>query len=77
MANIPLPDVDNDHPKRHLSCKAATEVDFQSIIESAVFAGWGDYEAASPIVDLTDHRMLSRFANEETAAVLKILRRMT
>ena len=77
MANIPSPNVENDHPDRHLSCQEALEDEFQRVIESAVSAGWAETEATAALLDLSDNHMLSRFANDETDAVLKILKRMT
>lgn len=49
----------------------------QSVIAAAVGAGWHEREAVCAIIELADNHMLSLSANDDTDALIQLLRRMT
>lgn len=46
-------------------------------IADAVAAGWIEREAVCAIIELADNHMLSISANDDTDALIQLLRRMT
>jgi hypothetical protein len=50
---------------------------FQHLVERATAAGWSEREAVAAVIELADNHMLSIAANDETNALVELLRKMT
>jgi hypothetical protein len=77
MTEIAGPTISQDHPDRHILCQDAMHSAIQSVIAEAVGAGWCEREVAAAIIELADNHMLSVAANDETGALIQLLKRMT
>ncbi|MNU27280.1 hypothetical protein D3C71_156660 [compost metagenome] len=49
----------------------------RSVIAAAIAVGWQEREAVCAIIELADNHMLSLSANDDTDALIQLLRRMT
>jgi hypothetical protein len=77
MTEISRPAVSEEHPDRHILCQDAIQSAFRSLVEDATAAGWTERESVAAVIDLADNHMLSIAANDETFALIELLKRMT
>lgn len=77
MSTISRPVVSADHPDRYANCQESLREVFQSVLDRAVAAGWGEPEVASAIVELAENHLLTTASRTETRAVIDIIRRIT
>ncbi len=76
MSTISRPVVSPDHPDRHAHCQESLREVFQSVVDRAMAAGWGEPEVASAIVELAENHLLTTASGTEIR-VIDIIRRIT
>lgn len=77
MADITRPFVSDDDPDRHLRCQDALQAAFRNLVSAATEAGWSEREILLAIAGLADNQWLSLDANDNTDALIALLRRLT
>lgn len=77
MSDISRPFVTDDDPDRHIRCQDALQCAFHDLICAAVAAGWNEREAIAAVGELADNHMLALDANNETTALLDLLKKMS
>jgi hypothetical protein len=77
MFDIARPFVTDDDPDRHIRCQDAIQTAFRELIGAATDAGWSEREILLAIIDLADNHLLSLDANDNTHALIALLKRMT
>jgi hypothetical protein len=77
MSDISRPFVTDDDPDRHIRCQDALQFAFRDLITAAIAAGWHEREAIAAIGELADNRMAALAANDETAILLDLLKKMS
>lgn len=77
MPDIARPFVTDDDPDRHIRCQDALQRAFRDFVDAATSAGWSEHEVLLAIADLADNQLLSHEANDNTDALIALLKHMT
>lgn len=77
MSNIGRPPVETDTYSRHVCCLDAMDAAFKTLVIEAAEAGWTEQDALAAISELADNHMLGLFANDGTAELIALVKRMT
>jgi hypothetical protein len=77
MPDITRPFVSDDDPDRHIRCQDALQAAFRNLVGAATEAGWSEREILLAIAELADNQLLSLDANDNTDALIALLRRLT
>jgi hypothetical protein len=76
MTGITRPFVTKDDPDRDIRCQDALQAAFQELLLRATGAGWSERESVEAIIALAESHRPSVVANDETATLVALLRRM-
>ncbi|NLS00035.1 hypothetical protein HGP17_24685 [Rhizobium sp. P38BS-XIX] len=77
MSDISRPFVTEDDPDRHLRCQDALQASLQDLVKAAEAAGWSEREVVLAIFELADNHLRTLEANDNTDALIELLKRMT
>ncbi|MBB3406095.1 hypothetical protein [Rhizobium sp. BK284] len=66
-----------DDPDRNIRCQDALQKAVQELVSAAISAGWSEHEVLLALADLVDHQLLALEANNNTDALIALLKRMT
>jgi len=64
-----------DHPDRFVDAQEAVEDDVLNVVDKAVEAGWGEFEALAAVVAVAENRMLAIWENERVNRQIEELRK--
>jgi hypothetical protein len=76
MREIYRPFVTSDDPDRDLRCQDAIQFAFDDLAQASMAAGWTERESLEAILYLAEDRLRTLAANDDSKALLDILKKM-
>ncbi|MDM9619048.1 hypothetical protein [Rhizobium sp. S96] len=76
MRDIYKPFVTADDPDRDIRCQDAMQFAFQDLVTASVASGWSERESLEAILYLAEDRLQVCVANDDSAALLDVLKKM-
>jgi len=75
MSKVKGPCRPDEYPDRFVDCQEALTSKFHDLLDSAIEAGWNEYEVLAALIEMADNRALANDANSDLQKLLASVKR--